>query len=237
MKTFHLSTESGKNARVPIGRTPSTKLKPVQLNADKEETFTEMVHRGDLVPEGITAEAIIAGNPEVDLPHAGMILSGATRGYRKAGQKELVGDFQKFVTTFLPDGTEKEKTTHSPKKANTDDIVPVKMGKRIPITEAFGRFVFHNHYAITHDDGVKYEFLHSITKDLWDKQEMATLGAGAKGNAPLVFLEGGTPYRAFLYGECEGEKYKLLVLVTRMELKRPETRNAAEPNAEPSKTE
>lgn len=224
MKTFHLATESGKNARVPIGRTASTKLKTIQLTADKEETFTEMVHRGDAPEEGITPEALVSGDPEIDMEHVGMILSGATRGYRKAGDKELVGDFQKFVTTYLPDGTEKEKTAHSPKKANVDDTVPVKMGKRIPVAEAFSRFVFHNHYALTHDDGVKYEFLHSIAKDLHEKGEMAALGAGAKGVAPLVFLEGGTPYRAFLYGECEGDKYRLLVLVTRMELKLPEGR-------------
>lgn len=213
-----------------MGRTPSTKTKTIQLTADKEETYTETIHRGDAPGEGVTPEALIAGDPEVDMAHAGMIVADATRGYRKPGTKELVGDFQKFVTTILPDGTVKEKTAHSPKKANTDDIVPVKMGKRMPAAEAFGRFVFHNQYALTHDDGVKYEFLHAIAKDLCEKQEVAALGAGAKGTAPLVFLEGGTPYRAFLYGECEGDKYKLLVLVTRMELKRPEGRGEEENN-------
>jgi hypothetical protein len=237
MKTFHLSTEAGKNARVAIGRAASSKGKALSLTADKEETFTESVHRGDVPAGEIVPESLIKGDPEVDLTHAGMIISGATRGYRKEGAKELVGDFQKFVTTILPDGTVKEKVTHSPKKANTDDLVPVKMGKRIPITEAFGKFVFHNQYALTHDDGVKYEFLHAIAKDLHEKQEMAALGSGAKGNAPLVFIEGGSPYRAFLYGECEGQKYKLVVLITRMELKRPEGRDKAQESPEPQGAE
>lgn len=235
MKTFHLSTESGKNARVPIGRSPSTKQKSSLLTSEKEETYTETVHRGDNpAPEkGFTSEAIIAGDPEVNNELAGLILRDATRGYRKEGENELIGDFQKFVTYLLPDGTVKQKTPHVPKKANTDDVVPIKMGKRIPITEAFSRFVFHNHYEITHDDGVKFEFLESIAKDLWEKKEMAALGAGAKGTAPLVFLQGGTPYRAYLYGETEGDKYRLLVLITRLELKRPESRNNTQTEPEP----
>ena len=56
---------------------------------------------------------------------------------------------------------------------------------------------------------------------------MALLGAGPKGAAPLVLRDGGTPFRAFLYGEVEGSgkhaRYRLLLLLSDQELKRPAT--------------
>jgi len=49
------------------------------------------------------------------------------------------------------------------------------------------------------------------------------VGAGTKGNQPLVIREKGSPYRGFLYGEIgQGEnegKYKLLLLLSDRELK------------------
>ena len=54
---------------------------------------------------------------------------------------------------------------------------------------------------------------------------MALVGAGPKGVGPLVLRDGGTPFRAFLYGEVEGNgaqaRYRLLLLLSDQELKRP----------------
>jgi hypothetical protein len=54
---------------------------------------------------------------------------------------------------------------------------------------------------------------------------MALLGAGPKGAGPLVLRDGGMPFRAFLYGEAEGEgdkaRYRLLLLLSDQELKKP----------------
>ena len=48
------------------------------------------------------------------------------------------------------------------------------------------------------------------------------LGAGQKGNQPLVLREGGSPYRAFLHGETGKDgTYRLLVLLSNQELKLP----------------
>jgi hypothetical protein len=39
-----------------------------------------------------------------------------------------------------------------------------------------------------------------MAKKLADADAMMLVGGGAKGNEPLVMLNGGTPYRAFLEG-------------------------------------
>ena len=45
------------------------------------------------------------------------------------------------------------------------------------------------------------------------------VGGGQKGIEPLVMANGGTPYRAFLEGRVDGEKYALILRLTNMELK------------------
>ena len=45
------------------------------------------------------------------------------------------------------------------------------------------------------------------------------VGGGPKGVAPLVMANGGTPYRAFLEGRVDGDKYALILRLTNMELK------------------
>lgn len=222
MKIFHLATETGTNARVPIGRTQG-RIKPVTTTAAGEEVDTQSIHRGD-VPGYSCAnpENLIQGDPEIDMQRAGKILRGATRGFRFPNGVELVGDFHKMVTSYDAAGNEKGKAQLTRKNANVNENVPVRMKKRTKLKEAFSKFVFHNHYVLRHDDGVQFDFLQTIAKDLWDNQEIAALGTGAKGNGPLIFIEGGSGYKGYLYGECQGDKYKLLVLLTRMELKLPE---------------
>ena len=48
---------------------------------------------------------------------------------------------------------------------------------------------------------------------------MMLVGGGAKGVAPLVMNNGGTPYRAFLEGRVDGDKYALILRLTNMEIK------------------
>ena len=48
---------------------------------------------------------------------------------------------------------------------------------------------------------------------------MMLVGGGQKGTDPLVMANGGTPYRAFLEGRVDGDKYALILRLTNMELK------------------
>jgi hypothetical protein len=61
--------------------------------------------------------------------------------------------------------------------------------------------------------------LYDIAKELHDKDSLALLGSGSKGVGPLVFQEGGKPYRAFLEGRIQEESYCLILHISNLELK------------------
>jgi hypothetical protein len=96
----------------------------------------------------------------------------------------------------------------------------------MPLTQALTSFVFRHTYQLVHEDGVTMDFLYRIAEELDTGNVMVLLGAGSKGNQPLVIREKGSPYRGFLYGKIgQGEdngKYKLLLLLSAQELKLPE---------------
>ena len=47
------------------------------------------------------------------------------------------------------------------------------------------------------------------------------IGAGDKGNLPLVFQANGKPYRGFLEGKTKDKSYQLVLHLSEMELKKP----------------
>ncbi|HSU54544.1 MAG TPA: hypothetical protein VLT36_10830, partial [Candidatus Dormibacteraeota bacterium] len=136
-----------------------------------------------------------------------------------------VPNFVQTDIVYDATGQEKERRPHLTRKANVADIYPVKIGKRMPLQQALTQFVFKQTLQLLHEDGVTMDFLFSIAKELHEKQEVALLGAGSKGNQPLVVRDRGNPYRGFLYGEigtgAQSSQYKLLLLLSDQELKRP----------------
>ena len=60
-----------------------------------------------------------------------------------------------------------------------------------------------------------------MAKELESKNALMILGAGAKSKDPLILRRGGTPYRGFLEGRTDGDKYCLLLHFSKMELKAP----------------
>jgi hypothetical protein len=182
-----------------------------------------------LDPFTLKPEALIQADPEIEAALAGQILEpdSLTTAYYSPGEtsRKPVADFKQVDVVFDALGMEKERRPHLTRKANIADVYPVKMGKRIPIVQALTQFVFKQCFQIVHEDGVQMDFLLGIARDLHEKQEMAVLGAGAKGNQPIIVREKGSPYRGFLYGElgagADDGKYKLLVLLSDQELKRP----------------
>lgn len=48
------------------------------------------------------------------------------------------------------------------------------------------------------------------------------LGGGQKGNEPILLSRGGQPYRGFLEGRIQEDRYMLILHLTDIELKTPE---------------
>jgi len=237
MDLFHIEHQ-GKSARVTLRSLPAEQgeLKATEKTSVGEVTALKVTNGVNVALDAasLKPDALIAADPELDLDAAGEVLepeSLSTAFYLPTDPARApVSDFKQLDLVFDAQGQEKERRPHLTRKANISDVYPVKTGKRIPVDQALKQFVFRQTYQVVHEDGVTRDFLLAIARELHEKQEMAVLGAGAKGNLPLVLRDKGSPYRAFLYGEIgEGEKYKLLVLLSDQELKRPAVSAPAPP--------
>ena len=60
-----------------------------------------------------------------------------------------------------------------------------------------------------------------IAQELESKDSLMLLGAGPKSNQPLIIRRGGSPYRGFLEGRTQGDKYALILHFSDLELKAP----------------
>ncbi len=78
-------------------------------------------------------------------------------------------------------------------------------------------FIFKKSYQVQHVNGLTNDFLFDMAKKLSDADAMMLVGGGQKGNEPLVMANGGTPYRAFLEGRVDGDKYVFILRLTNME--------------------
>jgi len=221
MKEIHLESASGRNSRVTLKRVPSQQPKLTLRTVRGQAVSSTRIATGASGNNLLESSALVLSDPEINLHNIGEILTNTSRAFTKQGTLEIEGGFSLFDTTTNPQGDIVEKKPYTHRHANINDINALKLGKRFPLRQALTQFVFCRQYALEHDDGLKYEFLHQLAKDLHDKQELALLGAGAKGIQPLVMQENGSPYRAFLFGEVAGEKYRLLLLLTNQELKMP----------------
>ncbi|MEO0445490.1 MAG: hypothetical protein AAF191_05370 [Verrucomicrobiota bacterium] len=172
-------------------------------------------------------QALVDGDPEVDLESFGMFLSDVSRVYLTP-KKEIVYRIEQFEVIRNPDGSEKERRPRMRPEANIDSEIPLTWtGKKIPKGDAIRRFVFASKLQIQHVNGLTYDFLYAMAKELAEEQSLLLLGGGEKGKDPLVFRRGAIPYRGFLEGRIVGEQYVLLLHLSNMELKKPEDRGAA----------
>jgi hypothetical protein len=232
MNTIHLDSQ-GKTARVLFQSLPALRPKPAIRMLTKCGVVSPIRVLngidGKIDPAKVTGQEIIATDPELGLANAGEILDleTLTTAYYdpESETPRSVADFKQIDIVYDASGQEKERRPHITRKCNLDELMPIKVGKRLPVVDALTGFVFKQIYQIVHEDGVQKDFLFGLARELHEKQEIAVMGAGAKGTLPVVVRDKGSPYRAFLYGEigtgADEGKYKLLLLLSDQELKRP----------------
>jgi len=226
---FHLSYND-RNARamlIPSRPRPKTH---VRVSPRRQEVSTIRVETGlrPLDPTPETIEQLRKSDDEVDLSVIGRPLEDVTRAYFKPETREIARSFEITLVQYGPDGAEKERKPFQRRKPNIDDeVYPVRIGKFVPREKFFQLFVVERAYQLGHDDALKYEYLYELAAKLEADQSVALLGAGPKGQGPLVFKDNGRPFRCALTGRTDGERYELLVLLLGQELKLPEGREEA----------
>ncbi len=168
------------------------------------------------------SKALVSGDPEVDMEIVGTLLANTSRVYVNPG-RQIVHRVEQFEIVKNPDGTEREKRTRELSVKNVSEQTPLKWsGVFIKREVAIRKFLFSNKLQLFHINGLTYDFLYGISKELEEKNSLMMLGAGPKGNQPLILRRGSVPYRGFLEGRTDGDKYCLLLHLSNLELKPPE---------------
>jgi len=227
MPNIHLENE-GRSARLALGALQAeTAVAPLEQFTPAGKVKRVLALNGQTLLAAATATQLIEGDPELDLDLAGRQMREATAVYLDpvGSQPVIATEFKDVEVVYTPDGQEKERRPRVFRTANVDATAPLKIVRRIPIQDCLTRFVFRGMQQLVHTDGLTFDFLYDLAKSLQQSQSMALVGAGPKGAGPLVLRDGGSPYRGFLYGEVEGSgenaRYRLLLLLSDQELKRP----------------
>jgi len=179
-----------------------------------EETLVEKY--GDLKALG---EAIIESDPELDIEIIGKKINATHKLYLNKDNKIAYRvNMSQIVRT--PAGEEKERKDLTKVVSNiTGESLVQWSGRKMPKELAVRKFVFVQKYQIKHVSGLTYDFLYDMAKELHESKSLMFVGTGKKGNEPLIITSGGTPYRAFLEGRIDGDKYCLILHLTNMEIK------------------
>ena len=166
------------------------------------------------------AKQLVKDDPEVDIEKFGMFLSDTSRVY--VSQRGIVHVVEAFEVIQKPDGTVRERRPRhkEPQNINTDNPLR-RRGKYIKKEEAIWKFVFTNKKQLVHVNGLTYDFLYQMAKDLDKRNSLMLIRAGEKGDRPIVMNRGGRSYNAFLEGRVKGDSYCLILHLSNMELKRP----------------
>jgi len=191
----------------------ATNVKFVKTTADMAGLLAEY---GDLL--GV-AEALELGDPEIDMELVGRPVRSTHKLYLTP---EGTPAYRVTLTqvVYNPDGTERERRDLSKAESNINTEAPITWsGRKFAKSEAVRRFVFTKSYQLRHTSGLSYDFLYDMAKTLQEEDALMMVGSGSKGTGPLILTTGGDPYRGFLEGRVSGDRYKLIIHLTNIELK------------------
>jgi ribosomal protein S24E len=200
------------------------------LKTDVAHDLKELTKKNDDL--GKLAGKLVKDDPEIDIEKFGMFLGETSRVY--VSDKGIVHSVEEFEVITNPDGTVRERRPRKKELQNINSDVPLKWsGKFIKKKEAVKKFVFGAKKQLIHVNGLTYDFLFEIAKELHDKDSMMLMRGGEKGDKPLVLNRGGKPYNAFLEGRIDGDAYCLILHLSNMELKKPKPIEVDESEGEP----
>lgn len=172
------------------------------------------------------SSALIDGDPEIDIEVIGKTISDTQSIFLDSDKKLMFSEPHFIDIIYNPDGSEKERRVPVEVAANVNISLPIKWtGRKILISDLIRRFMFRRTVQLCHGDGLSFDFLFEIAKELEKDKSVVLLGTGDKGSAPLVFQANGKGYRGFLEGKTEGKRYQLLLHLSDMELKVPTSKS------------
>jgi hypothetical protein len=159
------------------------------------------------------------GDPEIDIELIGKRLTDTKKLYLDQNGK-IAYRVNMVQVLKDPQGGEKERRDLSRAMSNvTGESIVQWTGRKFPKSDTIRKFVFQRKLQLKHVSGLTYDFLYDMAKSLHETKSLMFIGGGGKGNEPLILTQGGEPYRGFLEGRIDGDKYCLILHLTNMEVK------------------
>lgn len=226
---IHISNASARNATV-VAVGVKSKLQSIPAKDGSPVSFRRYIAAGektlhlDLVEKygENYSKQLIESDPEIDLETVGRTIEGTTSVLMDKSGNPLYCAPEIYEIIYGVDGSEVERRTPVDIAPNINEEVPIKWtGRLIPRADLVRKFAIKRSMQIKHADGVTFDFLHAIAKELEEKDSVMLLASGADGKSPLILQTNGTPYRGFLEGRARADGFILLLHLSNMELKRP----------------
>ena len=199
----------------PKGRPVSTRK---LLKTDVLHDLPELIAKKKNLDK--VGDALIKEDPEIDIESFGMFLTDMSRVY--VTKKGIIHLVEEIEVIYNADDTVRTRRPRKKEPQNMNGEFPMRWtGKFIKKDEAAHRFVFTNKKQLVHINGLTFDFLYEMAKDLDERNALLLVRGGEKGDEPLVMNRGGKPYNAFLEGRIKGDAYCLILHLSNMELKKP----------------
>ena len=226
---INLGDGKGKNAEIIFsGMTKKPFVKQVTENGELvktlrvlkgtiENSYDALLKK--LGDDESIAQSILVADPEISLDFTGRFVTETSKVYVDPNLKPVFW-INKKEHVFLPDGSLKEERDQKETLSNLLAEYPLRpIGKFLSRKEMASKLVFAKKYQLYHINGLTFDFLMGIAKELSDKDSLLMIGGGPKGTDPIVFQDGGKGYRAFLEGRVDNDGYILLLHLSNLELK------------------
>ena len=229
MRTINITNEKKRDAQVCMEavKKPSS-FKRVLENGEDYINVKILKHNLSLAFETLRknyadltemGKALIESDPEIDMEMFGKKVTGTRKLYlNKDGKIAYRVNMAQIIKD--PKGNEKERRDLAKVFSNvTGESIVQWTGRKFPKSETIRKFVFARKLQLKHVSGLTFDFLYDMAKSLYESKSLMFIGGGPKGNEPLILTQGGDPYRGFLEGRIDGEKYCLILHLTNMEIK------------------
>ena len=221
----------GRDARVrmaPARRSPRPRLQTADGRSVEAARFiktpvarTYSALHARCADDAELAELLVDEDPEIDLEAAGR-RSGPTDRVLLDPEGEVLYATGQVEAVYDRNGVELDRRMPVDAPANVDGDLPlVWTGRMVARAEAARRFAFSRKYQLRHVDGLTYDFLFGMAEELDQAESLVLVGAGPQGKDPVLLERNGLPYRGFLEGRVQGDRYLLVLHLTHLELTVP----------------
>ena len=232
MRLISIGDNKGRNAMVGIEScSKKQQLPEYKLYGGNVLYKNQRVIKSNLETDGKTlffqcadifelADKICDSDPDIDFKLEGMF-PGKMHQVFLDDRNRITNDIHFDEMIYENDGTLREVRPFFKSENNIqNEDLPVRWsGLTIPVKEAMRRYVFTHHYQLFHTNGLTFDFLYGMAKELEEKKVMMFVGSGDKGTDPIVFRKGGKKYRGFMSGRiCGNDAFYLFLHLTEIDL-------------------